>query len=89
MKTTTLALLSLLLAASGLLLSISAQESNATISEALPVVFSNQTIPVDSAIDGMSADGSSGLVDPSDDNTISVIAAASSGEGNAIGVAVP
>ena len=59
MKTATPALLSLLLAVSGLLLSISAQDNNATISDTSLVVL-NQTIPLNSSIATSSEGASSG-----------------------------
>ena len=59
MKTATPAFLSLLLAVSGLLLSISAQDNNATISDTSLVVL-NQTIPLNSSIATSSEGASSG-----------------------------
>lgn len=93
MKTATPALLSLLLAASGLLLLVSAQDTaNVTISEVPTLVVLNQTIPVDPSNDSISVNSSSG----SDSSLpsvaeISVIATNSSGDGlvNTTGVVIP
>jgi hypothetical protein len=92
MKTTTPALLSLLLAASGLLLLISAQDTNGTISEVPTLVLLNQTIPADPLIDTISGNASSGSVDlPPSDAEISVISNDPNGDGivNADGIDIP